>query len=63
LFNARGQFLQNGQANFTLTGPGEISKDGKFLAASAPAHTATTLTAKVGDLQSQARIRVVPELP
>jgi len=63
LFNARGQFLQNGQANFTLTGPGEIGKEGKFLAASAPAHTATILTAKVGDLQAQARIRVVPELP
>ena len=33
------------------------------MAASAPAHTATILTAKVGDLQAQARIRVVPDLP
>ncbi len=63
LFNARGQFLKNSPANFTLTGPGEINKDGTFLAASAPAHTATILTAKVGDLPAQARIRVVPDLP
>ncbi len=63
LFNDRGQLLKNSTANFTLTGPGEIDKDGKFLAAAAPAHTATILTAKVGDLQAQARIRVVPELP
>jgi outer membrane protein assembly factor BamB len=63
LFNDRGQFLKNSPANFTLTGPGEIDKDGTFLPASAPAHSATILTAKVGDLQAQARIRVVPELP
>jgi outer membrane protein assembly factor BamB len=63
MYNARGQLLSNGQANFTLTGPGEIAKDGTFLAASVPAHSATILTAKVGDLQAQARIRVVPELP
>ena len=63
LFNQRGQFLKNSPADFTLTGPGEIGKDGTFLAASAPAHTATILTAKVGDLTAQARIRVVPEMP
>ncbi|MBI3840165.1 MAG: PQQ-like beta-propeller repeat protein [Planctomycetia bacterium] len=63
LFNARGQFLKYGVASFALAGPGEINKEGNFLAASAAAHTATILTAKVGDLQAQARIRVVPDLP
>ncbi|HTM53307.1 MAG TPA: PQQ-binding-like beta-propeller repeat protein [Pirellulales bacterium] len=63
LFNSRGQFLRNTNASFTLTGPGEITKEGNFLAASNSAHTATILTVKVGDLQSQARIRVVPDLP
>jgi outer membrane protein assembly factor BamB len=63
LFNERGQFLKISPASFTLTGPGEIDKEGSFLPASAPAHTATILTAKVGDLQTQARIRVVPDLP
>jgi outer membrane protein assembly factor BamB len=63
LFNARGQLLKKSPASFQLAGPGEINKEGTFLAASAPAHTATILTAKVGDLQAQARIRVVPDLP
>lgn len=63
LYNARGQFLRNSPASFALTGPGEVNKEGNYLAASEGAHTATILTAKVGNLQSQARIRVVPELP
>ncbi len=63
LYNARGRFLRASPAAFSLAGPGEISKQGKFLAASAPAHTATILTAKVGDLAAQARIRVVPDFP
>jgi hypothetical protein len=63
LFNARGQFLKAGTANFSLAGPGEINKEGMFLAANGSDHTATILTAKIGDLQGQARIRVVPDLP
>lgn len=63
LFNARGQYLRSGTASFSLAGPGEISKEGTYLAAVSPAHTATILTATVGDLQGQARIRVVPPLP
>jgi outer membrane protein assembly factor BamB len=63
LFNARGQFLREGKAEFSLAGPGEISADGTFRAASAPAHTATIVTAKVGDVEGRSRIRVVPELP
>jgi len=63
LYNARGQFLRNSPASFALTGPGEINKEGNYLAAADPSHSATILTAKVGNLQSQARIRVVPNLP
>jgi outer membrane protein assembly factor BamB len=63
LYNARGQFLQDGQADFTLAGPGEVAAEGIFQAASAPAHTATIVTAKVGDVEGRARVRVVPELP
>ncbi len=63
LFNARGQFLRNTPASFSLSGPGEINKEGNYLAASEPAHTATILSAKVNNLQAQARIRVVPDLP
>lgn len=63
LFNARGQFLRNSPATFALTGPGEINKEGNYLAASEAAHSGTILSAKVGNLQGQARIRVVPDLP
>jgi outer membrane protein assembly factor BamB len=63
LFNARGQYLKDSPAKFSLSGPGEISKEGKYLAASTPSHTATILTANVGDLRAVARIRVVPDLP
>jgi hypothetical protein len=63
LYNARGQFLRESKADFSLDGPGEIAGDGTFQAASAPAHAATIVTAKVGDVAGKARIRVVPELP
>ncbi|MGD9722038.1 MAG: PQQ-binding-like beta-propeller repeat protein [Pirellulales bacterium] len=63
LFNDRGQLLKTTDAKFTLNGPGEVSADGTYVAASAPAHTATMVKAKVGDLEGQARIRVVPDLP
>jgi hypothetical protein len=63
LFNARGQFLREGKAKLALTGPGEISADGTFQAASAADHTATIVTATVGEASGTARIRVVPPLP
>src|SRR5947208_8505724 len=63
LFNARGQLLRTSPATFTLAGPGAIDSDGQFAAEKSPKHTATMVTAKVGDLEGQARIRVVPPLP
>ncbi len=63
LYNSRGQLLRSQPATFELAGPGEVRSDGTYVAASAPAHTATIVTAKVGDVTGQARIRVVPELP
>lgn len=63
LFNARGQFLKTVPAKFSLDGPGQIDDDGLYQAAETKKHTATTLTAKVGDLSAKARIRVVSPLP
>ncbi len=63
LFNARGQLLKESPAEFTLTGPGEISKEGEFTAAKENGHSATAITAKVGDLAGKARLRTVPPLP
>jgi outer membrane protein assembly factor BamB len=63
LFNDRGQFLRESKAEYKLAGPGEMSPDGTYQAASAPDHSATIVTAKVGDVEGKARIRVVPDLP
>jgi outer membrane protein assembly factor BamB len=63
LFNGRGQLVKSEPAKFVLNGPGEMRADGTFVAASAPAHTATIVKATVGDLEGEARIRVVPDLP
>jgi outer membrane protein assembly factor BamB len=63
LFNDRGQFLRESEAMFSLDGPGHIDNAGLYQAADDKAHTATILTATVGDISGQARIRVVPPLP
>jgi outer membrane protein assembly factor BamB len=70
LFNAKGQFIKTSDAEFTLETKGgaegqqagEITKAGEFTAAPGKQH-AVYLTAKVGELEGKARIRVVPPLP
>ncbi len=63
VFNSKGQLLEESKASFTLDGPGAISDTGAFQADGAADHTATIVTATVGDLAGRARIRVVPDLP
>ena len=63
LFNEAGQFLKESDATFTLTGPGKISAKGDFEAANDNKHTATIVTANVGELTGRARLRTVPDLP
>jgi len=63
LYNARGQFLKETPAKYSLTGSGEIDDTGKYVAAKGTNHSATIVTAKVGELAGQARIRNVPPLP
>lgn len=63
LFNARGQVLKSQPVDFSLQGPGEMTAGGQYTAASEPAHTATIVTAKLGEVTGQARIRVMPPLP
>jgi hypothetical protein len=62
LFNARGQFLKKTDAEFTLRGEGKITPAGEFTAPDGQ-QQATYVTAKVGELSGQARIRIVPPLP
>ncbi len=63
LFNARGQFLRDGEAEFSVSGPGEIDGDGRYQAPSGGKHEAATVVAKVGDLEGKARVRIVPDFP
>ncbi len=48
---------------FTIDGPGKIDKNGVYACPKENRHAAVIVTAKVGDLKGEARIRVVPELP
>ena len=63
LFNARGQFLQEVPAEFTVEGVGDIDSAGGFTAPDSTAHSASTIHAHVGSLTGSARVRIVPDLP
>jgi outer membrane protein assembly factor BamB len=62
-YNARGQLLKESPAEFSLDGPGKIDKEGLYSAPKDGTQVAAIVTAKVGDLSSKARIRIVPKLP
>ncbi|MCU0879615.1 MAG: PQQ-like beta-propeller repeat protein, partial [Pirellulaceae bacterium] len=63
LFNAKGQFLKESPATFSVQGVGAVSEVGEFSAPADASHSAAIITAKVGDLVGRSRIRVVPPLP
>jgi outer membrane protein assembly factor BamB len=63
LFNSRGQFLREEKATFEVSGPGAVDENGVFTAPKDAEHVASLVYAKVGDLSSRARVRIVPPLP
>jgi outer membrane protein assembly factor BamB len=63
VFNAIGQLLQESVAAYTVEGAAEINPQGLFVAGTPQAHSAATVTAKVGDLAGTARVRIEPPLP
>jgi outer membrane protein assembly factor BamB len=63
LFNAAGQLLKEGEAEFTVQGAGQVSAGGVYTAPADAKHVAAIVTAKVGDLTGRARFRIVPPLP
>ena len=63
LFNSRGQFLRDADADFTVQGPGQISATGEFTAPEDAGHVACTVVASVGQINGHARLRIVPPLP
>lgn len=66
LFNANGQFLREakpGEVKFEVEGPGAVNEKGVFQTDAQAAHKAAYVTAKVGDVAGESRIRIVPALP
>ncbi len=63
VYNALGQKLDApANVSYQVDGPGSI--DGStFIASADAAHTAATITAKVGDVTGLTRVRIVPPLP
>jgi outer membrane protein assembly factor BamB len=61
LYDAAGRFVKESPAGFSATA-GSVAADGRYTAP-AGTHAGSIVTAKVGDLQGQARIRSMPPLP
>jgi hypothetical protein len=62
-FNNRGRQVDKHKATYSCTKGGTIDENGVFTADSAHKPQAVTVTAKLGDHKSEARIRIVPDLP
>ncbi|MCG8650620.1 MAG: PQQ-binding-like beta-propeller repeat protein, partial [Pirellulales bacterium] len=63
VFNAIGQQLDTpADVRFEVSGPGSV-EGSVFTAAADAAHTAATITARVGQVSGSARVRIVPPLP
>ena len=65
LYNANGQFLKEAAAKdvkFSIQGPGKIDEAGKYFGPKGNVHAAVMVSAELGDLKSQARIRVIPDV-
>jgi len=66
LYSKNGLYIKtvpSSEVEFTLDGPGTIGPDGRFVYDGTTPHSATTVTAKYGELSNSARVRVVPDLP
>lgn len=62
-YNERGQLLGTRPAEFKVEGSGKIDPSGKYVAPDGKEHVATMVSAKVGELESVARVRVISPLP
>lgn len=68
LYNSKGQYLrlaQPGEVSYKLQGPGSIDENGMYVIrrSDEEAASATFITATVGEVSGEARVRVVPALP
>ena len=62
-YNKKGQFLKVVSAEFTTEGGGTVTSEGVYTAPTGTEHLVATVTARVGDLTSKARLRIIPPLP
>jgi outer membrane protein assembly factor BamB len=64
LFDARGRFLRESPARWTLEGVrGTVSESGRFTAATDPVGQAGEVKAAIGELSGAARVRILPPMP
>jgi outer membrane protein assembly factor BamB len=63
VFNQRGQFIGYEKAEVTVKGPGQVDATGAYVVPAETGHAVAILTAKLGELTSVARARIVPPLP
>ncbi|MBA4031228.1 MAG: pyrrolo-quinoline quinone [Planctomyces sp.] len=66
LYNAKGQYLrlaEEKEVAFTVAGAGKIDTDGEFSVLADAGNTSSIITAKVGEMATAARVRVIPDLP
>lgn len=66
LFNSNGQFLRDAkpeEVKFSVKGPGSVDAQGVYQPGDQAAHQAAYVTAAVGDVSGESRIRIVPTLP
>ncbi len=65
LYNANGQYLSTAdpkEVKFSAQGPGTIDATGKYVGPGGSVNAAVIVNAEIGELKSQARIRVIPEI-
>lgn len=65
LYNANGQFLKVADAKdvkFSIQGPGKIDAKGNYTGPGGNVRAPVFVNAELGDLKTQARIRVIPEV-
>lgn len=63
LFDDKGRFIKKASAMFTVAGAGKVDDSGVYTAPNGDEHTTAVVTAKIGNLEGKARVRVVPPLP
>ena len=64
LFDDKGALIGEKAAEWSLDGlPGAIGENGKLTLELSQVGQAGTVSAKIGDLQNSARVRVIPQLP